>query len=124
MLLLVALRLSLLHRMLGTLLDRWMGLGRRLLLLHGLLGLLVKGIRRGRLHRQIAGIQGNTLEIAEKFENHSRTHHRNCHNYKSSGTFQQSNFFSLSKKESFSHFTPVAENLEENYNFNKHSLPV
>lgn len=66
-LLVVALRLSLLYRrMLGTLLNRCMWLRR---LLQGLLGLLVKGIGRGRLHWQIAGVQGNPLERAEKLEN-------------------------------------------------------
>lgn len=66
-LLLVTLVLSLLHRrMLGALLNRCVGMGS---FMHGLLGLLVKGIGRGRLHWQVAGVQGNPLERAEKLEN-------------------------------------------------------
>lgn len=40
------------HCMLGALLHGWVLV---LLLLHGLLGLLVEGVRRGRLHRE-AGV--------------------------------------------------------------------
>lgn len=68
-LLLLATCWSLLHPwMLGALLNRRMGLGRRLLLLllQGLLGLLVKGVGRGRFHWQVAGVQGNPLKRTGK----------------------------------------------------------